>query len=392
VTARAASTDVLLIGGGVASVRCARTLRREGFDGRITLVGDEPFPPYNRPPLTKELLRDEVPDDLLLAEPESWYERRDIELRTGAGVRRLDVAARRATLSDGSTIGFERCLVATGAEPVVPPIPGAETGLVVRTVADARRLLAAARDAPRHARVVVVGGGLIGVEVASALAAMDLHPIVVEQAHALWAGALGESIAAWARERLEVAGVEVRLGSRATRLEAGAAWIGVERIDAAFSVIGVGVRPRVDLARDAGIAIDDGILTDAEHRSDHPAVWAAGDVARVDGVRFEHWHAARDGGERAARSMLGLASTPPRTPWLFTEVAGTTLDVFGVATAWDEERWVRSESVLALLRGGRLVQLAVIGGAIDSGAARELVAAGASVEQVEASLTADGAE
>jgi 3-phenylpropionate/trans-cinnamate dioxygenase ferredoxin reductase subunit len=384
--------DVLLVGGGVASVRCARTLRREGFDGSIVLVGDEHVAPYNRPPLTKELLREDVGDDLLAAEPPSWYERRRIDLRTGVSVQALDPAARRATLSDGSTIDFERCLIATGAAPVVPPIPGAETGLVVRTLSDARHLLAAARSAPRQARVVVVGGGLIGVEVASALAAMGLRPVVVEQADALWAGALGESVAAWARERLESVGAEVRLGSRITRLAAGTAWIGEERIDAAFSVIGVGVRPRTDLARDAGIAVDDGILTDAEHRSSQPAVWAAGDVARVDGVRFEHWHAAREGGERAARSMLELAPAPPRAPWLFTEIARTSLDVFGSATAWDEERWVRSASVLVFLRGGRLVQLAVIAGAIDPGVARELVAAGASVEEVEASLAANDAE
>ena len=204
----------------------------------------------------------------------------------------------------------------------MPPIPGVESGLLVRTLADAHRLRAAASAAP-GSRVVVVGGGLIGVEVSSALAALGLRPVLIEQADALWAGELGERVAAWGRDRLEEAGVEVRLSSRVTRLEAGSAWIGEERLDAAFSVVGVGVRPRTDLARDAGIAVDDGILTDAEHRSSHPAVWAAGDVARVDGLRFEHWHAAREGGERAARSMLGLPPAPARAPWLFTEVAGT---------------------------------------------------------------------
>ena len=381
------AVDVLLIGGGVASVRCARSLRREGFDGTVLIVGEETPAPYNRPPLTKEFLRENVDEDLLAAEPSSWYERRRIGLRTGSRVVTLDPDARRATLADGSTLDFEHCLLATGAEPIVPPIPGVESGLVVRTLADAHRLRAAAAAAPRHARVVVVGGGLIGVEVASALAALSLRPVLIEQADALWAGALGERVAAWGRDRLEAAGVEVRLSSRVTRLEAGSAWIGDERLDAAFAVIGVGVRPRTDLARDAGIEVDDGILTDAEHRSSHPAVWAAGDVARVDGLRFEHWHAAREGGERAARSMLGLPPALRRAPWLFTEVAGINLDVFGTAGDVNEERAI-GDRMVARLAGGRLTQLAVIDGAIEPEVARELVESGASASDLEATLEA----
>lgn len=370
----------------MASVRCARALRRDGFDGRILLVGSEATPPYNRPPLSKELLRDDLPDDLVLAEPETWYERRRIDLLTDATVVALDLDARRATLDDGSTIAFERCLIATGAEPVVPPIPGVEHALSLRTLADARRLRAVA-EAARGGRAVVVGGGFIGIEVASALAALGLATAVVERADAFWAGSLGPELSAWATGQLKAVGVEVRLGATVTGIEPGAVMIGTERMAADVLVIGVGVRPRTGLAERAGLALDDGIVTDAAHRTSHPAAWAAGDVARVDGRRIEHWHAAREGGERAAAAMLGLPISVPRAPWLFSEVAGASLDVFGSARNWDEARWVRPASVLAYVSEGRIVQIAAIGGVIPAEVARAMVGRGADIAGLERHLS-----
>lgn len=375
-------SDVLLIGGGVASVRCARTLRREGFDGAITLVGAEPTPPYNRPPLSKELLRDDLPDDLVLAEPERWYERRGVELRTGARVTALDLERRTAELDDGSTIGFDRCLIATGAEPIVPPIPGVEHALTLRTLADARRLRAAALDA--DGGMVIVGGGFIGIEVASSLVALGMRPTIVERADSLWGGALGPELAGWAAARLADAGVELRLGASVTGIGPDGVEVGDERVTASAILLAVGVRPREGLAAAAGLDVDDGIVTDVDHRTSHPPVWAAGDVARVAGRRVEHWHTARESGERAARSMLGLPVPPARAPWFFSEVAGASLDVFGAATAWDAEQWLRPASVLAYSEGDRVVQLAVIGGAIEAEVARGLVEEGASVSEVEA--------
>ena len=374
--------DVLLVGGGVASVRCARTLRRRGFGGSILLVGAEDRAPYNRPPLSKELLRDDLPDELLAAEPPSWYIRRSVELWTDAHVTRLDPDARRASLADGRTITFDRCLLATGAELRRLAIPGAERALMLRTAGDARRIRAAATGAAPGAPAVVIGGGFIGLEVASALAAHGLRPTVVEMASRPWAGTLGAGLDAWAADRLAGIGVELRLGSAVTRLEDGAAWIGRERIPAAFVVAGIGVIPLDGLAVQAGIETGGGVLVDAAQRTSHPPVWAAGDVARVDGRRVEHWHAAREAGERAALSMLDLPVPPPPQPWVFSEIAGTALDVFGDARGWDEERWLAEGSVLACETAGRVVQLAIIGGALPPERARELI--GASVQDVEA--------
>lgn len=371
--------DVLLVGGGVASVRCARTLRRHGFTGSVLIVGDEVHAPYNRPPLSKELLRDDLPDELVLAEPAPWYVRRNVELRLAAKVAEVDARARTVTLDDGTRIAFEHCLLATGAEPRTL----AGNPLMLRTLHDARRLRAAAVAAGSGATVTVIGGGFIGVEIASALASLGLRPTIVEMANRLWGNVLGEKLAEWGTARLEEAGVNLRLGAAVTRLDEGSAWIGDERLEHGFAIAGIGVRPRVELAERAGLETDDGIVTDAEQRTSHSAIWAAGDAARVDGRRVEHWHAAREGGERAALSMLGLSVPPRRAPWVFSEVGGVSMDVIGQADVWEEERWMRDESVLAYLDGDRVVQLAIIGSALDVDAARGLVEAGASVEELE---------
>jgi len=378
--------DVLLIGGGVASARCARTLRRNGFGGSIILAGDERHPPYNRPPLSKELLREGHPAELLAAEPAGWYERHDVELVTGVAVTRLEPDERRATLADGRTVRFERCVLAAGAVPRALPVPGGERAVLLRTLDDAQRLRAAAEAAPPGAPVVVVGGGLIGVEVASGLAALGLAPTVVELGDLLWAGSLGRLLSAWARERLAEAGVTIRLGSAVTALDEDGAWIGAEGLAGAFVVAGIGVRPRDELAAAAGLDVAGGVIVDAEQRSSHPAVWAAGDVARTAGRAGEHWHAARESGERAALSMLGRPVPPPRASWIFTEVTGLAVDAFGEALLGDEERWIVAGGAIARTRDHRLVQLIVIGSAIPADAARGLVEQGASTADLEAAV------
>ena len=219
--------DVLLVGGGVAAARCARTLRRGGFAGSIVLVGDEPLPPYNRPPLSKELLRGEVSEELILAEPESWYERRRVELLLGVPAAALDADARSVELADGTRLAYGSCLLATGAEPRRPPVEAR----VLRTVADAHAI----RDAAHPGgRVVVIGGGFIGVEVGASLAARGASVTLLERSPALWGGAFGPAVSDWAVGRLEAAGVDVRLGTPA----------GPENLGGADLVVGgVGVEP-----------------------------------------------------------------------------------------------------------------------------------------------------
>ncbi len=361
--------DVLLVGGGVASARCARTLRRQGFTGTILLVSDEETPPYNRPPLSKELLREDLPTELTLAEPMSWYERRGVELMLSTRVASIDPEVRTVGLADGPPIRFGQLLLATGAEPRRPALPGAEHARLLRTLPDA---IALREAAVAGTQAVVIGGGFIGVEVASSLAARGLTVTVVEVAGALWAGALGEPLSDWARERLSAAGVDVRLNATCESVTADGVRLAGEQLPADLVVAGVGVVPRVDLAAAAGLDVDDGVLVDEGQRTSAAGILAAGDMARPrDGVRIEHWHAAREGGERAALAMLDQPLPPRRAPWFFSEVAGVTLDVLGTATAWDEI--VAMPGLFAYVTDGRVVQLAVIDGSVEVEAARRLV-------------------
>ena len=375
--------DALLIGGGVASARCARTLRRRRFQGSILLVGDETALPYNRPPLSKELLRGEVDAALIVAEPDGWYERHDVEVWTDAAVAELDVGARLARLEDGRAVSFDRCLIATGAEPRVPDVVGAEHAHTLRSAADAVEIRRSAAAAGPGAPTVVLGGGFIGVEVAASLATIGSSVTVLERSGRLWAGALGETISSWASQHLADLGIDVRFGATATRLDAESAWVGDESVPAAGIVAGIGVRPREALATAAGLEVADGILVD-EGRLAAPRIFAAGDVARVphplaegERIRVEHWHAAREGGEAAALGMLGLDPGPPRAPWVYTEFAGLLVDVVGWAPDFDEERVVGDPALdrfaVAYVRGGRVAQLATVNGWVPVEQARAFV-------------------
>ena len=285
--------DVLLVGGGVASARCARTLRRQGFTGTILLVSDEETPPYNRPPLSKELLREDLPTELTLAEPMSWYERRGVELMLSTRVAAIDPEARRSTLADGSQVRFGQLLLATGAEPRRPALPGAEHASLLRTLPDADRAArgGGGRDAGRgHRRRVHRGRGRI----------LPGRPRPDRDRGRGGRRAVGGR-AGRAAERLGARAVERRRRRRAAqrhlRVRHGR-WRATGRGAAcrptwwwpvSGSCPGSTWRPA------AGLDVDDGVLVDEGQRTSAAGILAAGDMARPrDGVRIEHWHAARE--------------------------------------------------------------------------------------------------
>lgn len=381
--------DVLLIGGGVAAARCARTLRRGGFAGSIVLVGEEPTPPYNRPPLSKELLRGEVPDELVLAEPPSWYERRGVELALGTPVIAVDPAQQLAELGDGRRLRFGQCLLSVGAQPRHPMIPGIEQALVLRTLADAAVLR---ERAVAGGRMAVIGGGFIGVEVAASLAEGGVRATIVELGSGLWGGSLGDSVSEWAARRLADVGVEVRFAAQATSVSPDGVGIDGEVIAADVILAAVGVAPRVELAAAAGLQVDDGIVVDDAQRTSDPRILAAGDVARPrDAARVEHWHAAREGGERAASAMLGTRLPDRRAPWVYSDFAGRHLDVLGSAPPDAEPEVVgdprSGRFAVAWMGPARgVAQLAVTGHAIGPEAARRLVETGADLAEVQRAL------
>jgi NADPH-dependent 2,4-dienoyl-CoA reductase/sulfur reductase-like enzyme len=366
------SVDALLVGGGVAAARCARTLRRRGYTGSILIVSDEADPPYNRPPLSKELLQADLPTELALAEPVAWYERQRVELLLGTPVKALDTDGRKVTLGDGSSLIYGHCLIATGAAPRRPRIPGAEHALLLRTLRDSRAI----RDrAVAGTRAVVIGGGFIGVEVAGSLAARGVSTTVVEVAGDLWGGVLGPDVSDWAVARLAEAGVEIRLGAGCESVRPDGVGLVGERLSADFVVAGVGVAPRTELAAAAGLKVDDGIVVDDGGYTSADGVMAAGDVARpANGARVEHWHAARESGERVALSIVGEPPPARRAPWVFSEFAGAKLDVVGWAPTWDDI--VRFPGVVAYIVGGSVAQLALMDSPVPVEEARAFVERG----------------
>ena len=379
--------DALLIGGGVAAARCARALRKAGFTGSIALVGEEDIPPYNRPPLSKELLRNEVPTDLVLAEPASWYERNGVELMLGTRVVSLDAVERLVLLADGTHLKYDRCLFATGATARRLDVPGGERALVLRTLPDAEELR---RRAVAGARAVVVGGGFIGVEVSASLAARGVTVTLVCGASLLWNGAFGAAVSEWAVQRLAAVGITVRFDELVTVVSEGGVQLGDEVIPADLVVAGVGVRPNVELAVAARLAVDDGVMVDERQATSAAGLFAAGDVARPRGeVRVEHWHAARESGERAGLAMAGAEVPARRAAWIFSEFADAKLDVVGSVAGGEEEVPV-APGVVAFVRGGRVVQVAVLDGAVSPDSARAAVEGDASLEDL-SELVARGA-
>ena len=347
-------------------MRCARTLRRRGFSGSILIVGDERHAPYNRPPLSKELLRGEASPELTAAEQPEWYARHAVELRTDVTVTALEPDVRLARLSDGDAVRFERCLLATGAAPRRPPIPGAERTWLLRTLDDSLRLR---ESAAAGVRVVVIGGGFIGLEAASSMAVRGASVTVLELADAAWGASLGHELSAWAARALDRIGVTLRMGVAVTAIEPEAVLVRSERLPVDFVLAGVGVTPRVELARVAGLKCDDGVVTDRRHATSAPGILAAGDVARVGGRRVEHWHAAREGGERAALAMLDLPLSDARAPWVFSEFADQALDVVGYAPTWERLEVLGDASsdrfAVAYVVDGVVDQLAIVNGCLD---------------------------
>jgi 3-phenylpropionate/trans-cinnamate dioxygenase ferredoxin reductase component len=339
-------TDTLVVvGAGFAGAKAVETLREDGFAGRVVLVGDEPDRPYERPPLSKDYLRGEAERETIYVHAADWYAEHDVELRTGSRVVSLDVAARSVELAGGERLGYDSLLLATGAEPKRLPIPGADLDgvLYLRSVADSDALRARLE---RGGSVVVVGAGWIGCEVAASARTSGLEVTVVEPHSLPLEGVLGPELGAVYRDIHADHGVHLRLGTGVSAFEGAGA---VERVrlsdgsavDCDFVVVGVGVRPRSELAERAGIAVGDGILVDERLATDAPGVFAAGDVASAlhpfygERVRVEHWATALEQGPHAARSMLGGTAPYEKLPYFFSDQYDVGMEYAGFARRWD---------------------------------------------------------
>jgi 3-phenylpropionate/trans-cinnamate dioxygenase ferredoxin reductase subunit len=335
----------VIVGASLAGAKAAETLRDEGFDGRVVLIGDEADRPYERPPLSKDYLRGEAGRDKVYVHSASFYADRDIELRLGRAAVSLDTASREVELDDGSRIAYDRLLLATGAEPRRLPIPGADLGgvLYLRSVEDSdalrTRLVAGGS-------VVVVGSGWIGSEVAASARQKGLDVTVLDPLAVPLERVLGPEVGAIYCDIHTDHGVRMLMG---TGVEAFEGERHVERVrtsdggtlDCDFVVVGVGVTPRTRLAAEAGIAVGDGVTVDSLLRTDAEGVFAAGDVASAfhpfygEHVRVEHWANALNQGPAAARSMLDRGDPYERLPYFFSDQYDVGMEYSGFAREWD---------------------------------------------------------
>ena len=335
----------IIVGASLAGAKAAETLRAEGFDGRLVLIGAEDERPYERPPLSKDYLRGEVGREKVYVHEDGFYAEQGIDLRLGKTAVHLNTSSKELTLDNGERLRYDRLLLTTGAEPRRLPIPGAELEgvLYLRSIQDSDVLR---ERLDRGGRVVVVGAGWIGAEVAASARQRGLDVTVIDPNTVPLERVLGSEVGAVYRDIHAGHGVQMLMETGVEAFEGDNA---VERVRTSderelacdFVVVGVGVQPRTQLAAEAGIAVNDGIIVDEHLQTSGPGVFAAGDVARAhhpfygQGIRVEHWANALNQGPAAAHNMLGHTDAYHRIPYFFSDQYDTGMEYSGFARTWD---------------------------------------------------------
>jgi 3-phenylpropionate/trans-cinnamate dioxygenase ferredoxin reductase component len=336
----------VIVGASLAGAKAAETLRTEGFDGRVVLVGEEPVRPYERPPLSKGYLRGEQSFDDAAVHSDAFYAENDVDLRLSTTAIALDLEQQTVSLDPGDVVNYHRLLICTGSAPKRLPIPGANLDgvKVLRSVADSDALRAAFGPSTR---VVVIGAGWIGSEVAASARQLGSETAMVDVVDVPLERVLGPEVGAVYRDLHQEQGVRLHLGTGIESIEGSGSVQAVRLSDgtvlpADVVVIGVGVSPRVDLAEAAGLTIDNGVVVDEHLETSRPGVYAAGDVANAwhpryrARIRLEHWSAALNQGPAAARNMLGMATAYEKTPYFFSDQYDLGMEYRGWAPSWDQ--------------------------------------------------------
>lgn len=360
---------VVIAGAGAAGNCVAEGLRREGFQGRIVLLAPEGEPPYDRPNLSKDYLAGNAPEEWIPLHPREFYDEQRIEL-VPVRATALAPSAKSVTLSDGRRLSYGALVLATGADPVRLPIPGADLPQVhyLRSLADSRTLIAKAGEAQR---AVVVGASFIGLEVAASLRTRGLAVTVVGPEERPLGRILGPQLGDFIRSLHEEHGVVFRLGRKPAEIAAGEVRLDDgETLPADLVVIGVGVRPNVALAEEAGLEIENGLLVDEFLRTSAPDVWAAGDIAcwpdpwSGERIRVEHWVVAQRQGQTVARNLLGRGERFDAAPFFWSQHYDVTIAYVGHATRWDdiEVRGSLAErnAIVTYRSGGRIAAVATL--------------------------------
>ena len=372
-------SSVVVVGAGAAGAACVEMLRQEGYTGPITMLGAEEPGPVDRPNLSKDYLAGTAPEEWVFLGSRERYAELGVDLSPTDPAVAIDTARKRVTTKSGKVLPYGALLYATGAEPVRLPIAGADLPHVftLRSLADSRAI---AERAGTAKRAVVVGASFIGLEVAASLRARGLEVHVVAPGKVPLEPILGEEVGAFVRGIHEAKGTVFHLGERpkaitptAVELESG------QQIEAELVVLGVGVRPRLALAEQAGLTVDGGVIVDASMRASAEGVWAAGDVARYPdphadphaagpkggaGLRIEHWVVAERQGQAAARAMLGITRPFLDVPFFWSAHHDVVLAYVGHASAWDrilvDGSLEARDAAVAYERGGRIVAVVTV--------------------------------
>ena len=340
------SAPVVIIGAGQAAAQAVTTLRAKGFNGPIVLFGDEPHPPYQRPPLSKAFLSAEMSADRLELKGTHFYEQHNVDLRLGTRVVRLDPRERKVELCGGEFVAYDKLLIATGARTRRISLPGAELQGVhsIRGIDDAQRLREALRPG---GRLVIIGGGYIGLEVAAKARQLGVAVTVVESQERVLARCVATPISEFLTAQHRAQGVDILTGAGVEAIESSVAAEAVRlvdgrRLDADAVLIAVGAVPNQELAAAAGISSANGILVDAETRTAAPGIHAAGDVAlfpsqRYGGqlIRLESVQNAIDQAKAAAASMLGEPAHYDPVPWFWSDQYDLKLQIAGLSNGHD---------------------------------------------------------
>ncbi|HEV2857355.1 MAG TPA: FAD-dependent oxidoreductase [Solirubrobacterales bacterium] len=394
--------DYLLVGGGMASAHCAAELRRRGAEGSILLVGREPEPPYERPPISKDYLRGDAGREQAYVNQPSWYEENGVELLTGRNVLSLDPGSRTAKVQGGEEVAFGKALFGTGAMVNILRVEGAENEGIhyLRAFGNADAIRA---DAEAAEHVVLIGGSYIGCEVAATLAAQGTKCTIIAMEDVALERVLGKRAGRWFQERLEEHGVSFHGGESLSAFE------GDGRVRAVVTegglavqcdtvIVGAGVRPDAMLAQRAGLEVDaTGIVCDSKLQTSVEGIYAAGDCCSYDSVvhgrriHVEHWDVAMQQGIKAAANMLGAEEDYDVVPYFFSDLADwASMEYVGPAYEWDREVWRGSaeegEFSVWYLQGGRVAGCLSVGRSEDLAEARRMLADGVDVSGAVAAI------
>jgi len=363
-------SSIAIVGGGAAGLAAADMLRREGYDGPVSIISADQDPPVDRPNLSKDFLAGEAQDDWIPLWPSDLYAERRVELVLGSRVSSIDPAGRTILFENGSRREFGSLLIATGADPVQLTIPGAASGqvLYLRSFADSRAIVERTKNA-RH--VVVVGASFIGLEVSASLRARGIAVDVVAPDHLPLERVMGTEVGRFVRSLHEAHGVTFHLGQTVASVTGQTvASSGGAKIDADFIVVGAGVRPAVAIAERSGLVMDRGIVVNEFLETSAPGIFAAGDVARWpdphtgDRIRVEHWVVAERQGQVAARNMLGRRERFDAVPFFWSQHYDVTIRYVGHAENWDAVKVDGSldarDASVTFMRGGRTLAVATV--------------------------------